>query len=159
MGVLNIVYDRKSRGPVTLDKNCSKKTNTVIFHSLSPSISLLWQAARANFSHNELFPSSKSKPKLWHQMESVWSVLTSYPSNYGCLKLNMNCLYGTRIQDRRSAYVLHVYKTQKNPEPDRYPILPVGWNWTNSKSWQGKPALVTMAVPSPVLVWADVQLK
>lgn len=39
------------------------------------------------------------------------------------------------------------------------PVLPVGWNWTNSKSWQGRPALVTMAVPSPVLVWADVQLK
>lgn len=37
--------------------------------------------------------------------------------------------------------------------------LPVGWNCTNSRSWQGRPALVTMAVPSPVLVWADVQLK
>ena len=39
------------------------------------------------------------------------------------------------------------------------PYMPVGWNWTNSMSWLGRPARVTMADPSPVHVWADVQLK
>ena len=32
--------------------------------------------------------------------------------------------------------------------------MPVGWNWTNSRSWSGSPARVTMALPSPVHVCA-----
>lgn len=36
---------------------------------------------------------------------------------------------------------------------------PVGWNWTNSMSSLGSPALAAMAVPSPVQVWAEVHEK
>lgn len=37
--------------------------------------------------------------------------------------------------------------------------VPVGWNCTNSRSWLGRLALETMAVPSPVQVCADVHEK
>lgn len=53
-------------------------------------------------------------------------------------------------------------KSKLKHEKDKISVItlsPVGWNCTNSRSWQGRPALVTIAFPSPVLVWADVQLK
>ena len=37
--------------------------------------------------------------------------------------------------------------------------VPVGWNCTNSMSWLASPARETIAVPSPVHVWAEVQEK
>jgi hypothetical protein len=37
--------------------------------------------------------------------------------------------------------------------------MPVGWNWTNSMSELASPARATIAVPSPVQVWAEVQLE
>ena len=37
--------------------------------------------------------------------------------------------------------------------------MPVGWNCTNSMSWSGSPARSTMALPSPVQVWAEVAEK
>lgn len=36
---------------------------------------------------------------------------------------------------------------------------PVGWNWINSISWRGRPALEAIAIPSPVHVCAPVQEK
>ena len=37
------------------------------------------------------------------------------------------------------------------------PKMPVGWNCSNSMSCRGRPARSTMALPSPVWVWAPVQ--
>ena len=37
--------------------------------------------------------------------------------------------------------------------------MPVGWNCTNSMSCSGSPARSTMALPSPVQVWAEVAEK
>jgi hypothetical protein len=37
--------------------------------------------------------------------------------------------------------------------------MPVGWNCTNSMSELASPARATIAVPSPVQVWAEVQLN
>ena len=37
--------------------------------------------------------------------------------------------------------------------------MPVGWNCTNSMSCSGSPARNTMALPSPVQVWAEVAEK
>ena len=38
-------------------------------------------------------------------------------------------------------------------------LVPVGWNCTNSMSWLASPARETIAVPSPVHVWAEVHEK
>ena len=61
--------------------------------------------------------------------------------------------------DRKQGLILQS-STKNDPlTRDKNFGIPVGWNWTNSGSCRGMPALSAIAFPSPVHVCAEVHEK